>query len=300
MKLGDYASETLSTNTTSAYQADLDGFRRRGFTLPSSIDAIVSFLELLANRRNPRTLLRHLTALRWWHKENGHPDPTKDERVLKTMRGIERKHGKPKKQAIALRLNELDQISDFLIRSGKLIDFRNRALVLFGFFGAFRRSELAGLRWQDVEVVSDGLVINLHRSKTDQRGQGQRVVIPYGDLKRCPVRALLDWRRASEKFSGYVFRRLSKFSTVSEKPISDQQINCIVRELAMVVGLKNAKDYSAHSLRRGFATEVSRLGAPIASIQRHGRWRSINTVLDYIEAGRQFCDSPLNLMYERG
>jgi integrase len=294
-----YSDSILSENTNLAYQHDIEGYKLFGFELPASESEIVRFMEYAALRFNPRTILRKITAIRYWHKNNDYADPTQSTVVLKTMRGIERKHGRPKKQAIALRIHELDQISEFLLNSDRLIDIRNRALILLGFFGAFRRNELANMKWGDIEIASDGLVIHLNRSKTDQRGEGQRVVIPYGDLKNCPVRALLNWRRASEKFSGYVFRRISKFSTLSEKSISAHQINRIIQEVIKEVGLPNAKDYSAHSLRRGFATEASRLGAPIASIQRHGRWKSINTVLEYIEAGRQFSDNALNVFLDR-
>lgn len=253
-----------------------------------------------ASQHNPRTLNRRLTAIRQWHKLRGDTikDPTQSPIVTKTMRGIARLHGKPRRQALALRLKELDQITKYLIEHESVINIRNRAIILVGFFGAFRRSELVALKWEHVEFVSDGMVITLLRSKTDQSGEGQTCVIPFGNELRCPVRALIDWRQASKLWNGFIFRRISKTGTISSHGITGVYVNMLIRDLVKAVGLPNADQYSAHSLRRGFATEAARLGASMPAIQKHGRWRLIRTVVEYVEAGRRFEDSAVNVLFE--
>ena len=177
------------------------------------------------------------------------------------------------------------------------INIRNRALILTGFFGALRRSELVSLRWEQIEFVSDGMIITLPRSKTDQMGQGDQVAVPFGNESLCPVRALIEWRKASKLWDGYVFRRISKTGTLHKKTLTTDYFNRIIQRLAKEVNLLNAEGYSAHSLRRGFATESARLGASMPAIQRHGRWKSTKTVIEYIEAGRQFADSAVNVLF---
>jgi integrase len=142
------------------------------------------------------------------------------------------------------------------------------------------------------------MIVRLPRSKTDQLGEGADCVIPFGNEKRCPVRALIDWRRASGRAEGPIFRRLSSVGNPRRHAITSRQCNRILKQLVTAAGLPNPEGFSTHSLRRGFATEASRLGASMPAIQRHGRWRSTQTVLEYIEAGRQFTDSAVNVLFE--
>ena len=166
-------------------------------------------------------------------------DPTKAPNVVKIMQGIARLHGVPRKQAAALRLKDLDQMMVHLNQLPSIINIRNRALLLVGFFGAFRRSELVSLKWDQVSFATDGIVIKLSRSKTDQTGQGADCVIPFGNDLRCPVRALIDWRKASGVFEGAIFRRISKTGTVSDKAIGSRQVNRIVSDVAFDAELVN-------------------------------------------------------------
>jgi site-specific recombinase XerD len=301
-----YIQAATSDNTRIAYQSDIQHFIKWGGALPAAPQQVEVYLRECAQRYNPRTLKRRIITLRQWHKLKSQPDPTSAPNVIKTMQGIARLHGVPAKQAAALKLKDLDAINTNIgeaLTNDELANrvyLRNRALLLIGFFGAFRRSELVSLHWEQVHFVSDGVIIKLSRSKTDQTGQGADCVIPFGNALRCPVRALLDWRKASQQFAGPIFRRISKTGTVSGSAISGQSVNLILRQLAHDAGLTNAAQMSAHSLRRGFATESARLGASMPSIQRHGRWRSTKTVVEYIEAGRQFVDSAVNVLFDFG
>ena len=293
-----YINAAISDNTRLAYQSDIDHYLAQARTLPATPTAIQSYLKEGALNYNPRTLTRRIIALRQWHKLQGYEDPTQNPLVSKTMQGIARLHGIPKKQAHALRLQDLDRLMHHLKAETTKIAVRNRALILVGYFGAFRRSELVALKWEQVQFVSDGIIIQVPRSKTDQAGQGADCVIPFGNEIRCPVRALLEWRQISNRFEGPIFRRISKTGTISFSAISPQYINRMIKDLAKKVGLTNADQMSSHSLRRGFATESARLGASMPSIQRHGRWRSTRTVVEYIEAGRQFADSAVNVLFD--
>lgn len=293
-----YIHAATSDNTRRSYQSDIEHFLRAGFELPASAENIEEYLKLCADAYNPRTLVRRITALRQWHRFQGTADPTDTPLVRKTMQGIARLHGTPKKQALALRLEDLDKISAHLVEQGGLVDIRNRALILVGFFGAFRRSELVGLQWEHVSFVNDGMIITLPRSKTDQVGEGARCVIPFGNKERCPVQALLEWRNQAKLWSGAVFRRLSKTGTILGKAISTDYCNRLLRQIINDTGMPNAELYSAHSLRRGFATEAARLGASMPSIQRHGRWQTTRIVVEYIESGRQFTDSAVKVLFD--
>ena len=135
------------------------------------------------------------------------------------------------------------------------------------------------------------------RSKTDQSGQGENCVIPFGGADRCPVQALLDWKRLCKNQDGEVFSRITKAGTLRQGAICARQVNRILREIAKGAGLQNANRITAHALRRGFATESARCGASMPAIQRHGRWRSTKTVVEYIEAGRQLEDSAVHVLF---
>ena len=296
-RVGDsYLAAATSKNTRQAYQSDINHFLNSGRTLPTTPIYIESYLKECAQTLNPRTIKRRIIALRQYHVLMGLDDPTKAANVVKTMQGIARLHGAPRKQAAAIRLKDLDKMAQHLEQDPSIFNIRNRALILLGYFGAFRRSEISSLSWDEVSFVADGIVIKLMRSKTDQTGQGEDCIIPFGDDHRCPVRALIDWRKASSQLEGPIFRQLSKTGTILKDAICSRHINRIVKQVAKDAMIANADQVSAHSLRRGFATEAARLGASMPAIQKHGRWKSTKTVFEYIEAGRQFKDSAVNVM----
>ncbi len=293
-----YIHAATSDNTRLAYQSDIQHFLKSGGRLPASPEDLERYLKDSAPQYNPRTITRRMTALRQWHKLQGVDDPTQHPRVSKTLRGIARLHGRPKQQAAALRLSDLDKIITLLSKQHSLMAARNKALLLVGFFGAFRRSELVSLTWEHIQFASDGMIITLARSKTDQTGEGAACVIPFGNETRCPVRALIHWREVSGQWAGTIFRRITKTGQVRAEAIGPRYWNRLIRQLAIDAGIANAERISSRSLRRGLATEAARLGASMPAIQRHGRWRSTKTVVEYIEAGRQFADSAVNVLFD--
>jgi integrase len=183
------------------------------------------------------------------------------------------------------------------MQSSRLIDCRNRALLLVGFFGAFRRSELASIKWDDITDAPEGMEILVPRSKTDQIDEGQVCAIPKcDDVLLCPFTALAEWQKRSCSDTEYVFRQITAGGRILNVAIKPHQVNVIVKSTAIVCGLPDPDSYSSHSLRRGFATESSRKGAPFGSIMRHGRWRHEGTVLGYIDEGKRFDQNAASIM----
>ncbi len=294
----NYIHAATSDNTRAAYQSDIRHFLSLGFDLPSNPEALCNYLKLSAETLNPRTILRRVTSIRKWHELKGEGDPTDNALVTKTMQGISRLHGKPKCQALALTIKDLDKISEYLLKQETMTAKRNRAIIMVGYFGALRRSEIAKLQWENVSFEREGIVLTLLDSKTDNKGEGQKCIIPFGNEGRCPVQALLEWRQAAKQWDGPVFRRLSKTGRLLNTGISGRAICTVVQSVVKAIGLENPAGYSAHSLRRGFATESARRGASMPAIQKHGRWKTTSTVVEYVEAGRAFDDSAAKVLYD--
>lgn len=293
----NYIHAATSDNTRKAYQADIRHFVHWGGRLPTSGDVIMKYLQNHAEILNPRTLARRLTAIKNWHICQGFADPTTHPAIRKTLTGIKNVHGKPKEKATPLTLETIRKMSAVLGESGRLIDCRNRALLLIGFFGAFRRSELVGIKWSDITLVPEGMEVLIPRSKTDQGGEGQVCAIPKSDdVLLCPVGAMIEWKEYSNGDMNYVFRQITAGGRLLNKAIKPHQVNAVVKSIAMNCGLPDAESYSSHSMRRGFATEASRKGAPFGSIMRHGRWRHEGTVLGYIDEGKRFDQNAASIM----
>ncbi|MBV9576838.1 MAG: tyrosine-type recombinase/integrase [Gammaproteobacteria bacterium] len=287
--LENYIQAATSANTRKAYQTDVRHFIQWGGRLPTSAEAILQYLRHYAASLNSRTLSRRLTALKNWHLYQGFADPTSHPAIHKTLTGIRNIHGKPKKKAPPLTLAIITMMSAALSKSTRLIDYRNRALLLLGFFGAFRRSELVSLEWKNINYVTEGMEVLIPRSKTDQSGEGQICAIPKSQhTLLCPIAALTAWQERCDTHSDAIFRQITAGGNLLQPAIKAHQVNIIIKSIAMFCQLKEADTFSSHSLRRGFATEASKTGAPFGSIMRHGRWRHEGTVLGYIDEGKRF------------
>lgn len=295
----DYIHAATSNNTRKAYQSDIRHFMNWGGLLPASPDAIVNYLHQHASILNSRTLHRRLTAIKQWHLTQGFADPTSHPYIRKTITGIKNIHGKPKEKALALTLDDLKKIVLILSKSVRLIDIRNNALIQLGFFGAFRRSELIAIKWEDVTFSKEGIEIIIPRSKTDQSGEGQVCAIPNGNDSVCAVRALKLWQEYSGLSEGYIFRGISKSENILSHAIKSNQVNLIIKKIALDCNLENADNFSAHSLRRGFATEAAKRNATFQSIMRQGRWKHEGTVLGYIEDGKRFEENAAIVMFQK-
>lgn len=151
------------------------------------------------------------------------------------------------------------------------------------------------IHWEHVNFVPQGVEIFIARSKIDQEGEGQVCAIPYGNSSICPVSTLHQWREKS-KASGPIFVAINKSDRLREHAISPERVSSILKNLASECQLPKAEEFSAHSLRRGFATSASQKGAGLSAIMRHGRWRSERTVIGYIEEGQRFDDNAAGLL----
>lgn len=291
-----YLQAATSANTRKAYQADVRHFIAWGGLLPTTPDVLISYLTGQATQLNPRTLTRRLTALKHWHVYQGFADPTAHPTVRKTLTGIKQVHGKPKDKALPLTVETLLAMTHYLQSASQLRDWRNNALLQVGFFGAFRRSELVSIGIEHICFVPEGMEILIPRSKTDQHGEGQWCAIPYGNKQLCPVTAVQNWLEKAQLQQGPLFRRLTQQGTVTEEALKPGQVNRILQALAQQCQLPEAKRYSSHSFRRGFATTASQKGAPFGAIMRQGRWRHEGTVLGYIEEGKRFETNAANFI----
>lgn len=298
-----FISAATSENTRRTYRSAIRHFYAWGGVLPCDSGAALRYLLAYSDSLNPRTLALRLTALAQWHAFQGFPDPTADPGVRKTLKGVMRTRGKPRKKAKALPIEDLEAIVAKLGPDTSLIAIRNNALLQIGFFGALRRSELAALMVEELAWEADGLVITLARSKTDQEGEGVSKAIPYGgpDGICCPVRALKRWLEAANITSGAVFRRVTRWGVIGADPLSDGSINDILEACAKAADLAYAPELSSHSLRRGLATSAHRSGADFKDIKRQGGWRHDGTVQGYIEEAARFeANAALTLLRRKG
>jgi integrase len=283
-----YLAAATSQNTRKAYRNDIRQYENWGGILPATPESIVMHLQAFALSKNSRTLERRLIALRHWHTYQGFPDPTTHPIVAKTMIGITRIHGKPKDKAPALSPEDLQQMIENLRNHPSPTSLRDSALLQIGFFGALRRSEIVNIHYEHIKWEKHGIEILLPSSKTDQNHDGQYCAIPYGNELLCPVKALRLWLDSSGITAGAIFRRILHNKIVAETALTSLSVNHIVKRCARAANLSNSDQLSPHSLRRGLATSAARSNTPLHVIMRAGRWKQVNTVMEYIEANTRF------------
>ncbi len=286
-----FLAAATSDNTRRTYRSAIRHFYAWGGKLPCGEAAIIRYLLAYADSLNPRTLALRLTALSQWHLHQGFSDPASTPTVRKTLAGIMRTHGKPKRKARPLPVEDVERIVAYLATVDTLQARRDNALVQIGFFGGFRRSELASLEVPHIAWERDGIIITLQRSKTDQEGAGIAKAIPYADGPCCPATALRAWLDAAGIASGAVFRSISRWGAIGADALNDASVNTILQSCAKAAGLENVPELSGHSLRRGMATSAHRAGADFRDIKRQGGWRHDGTVQGYIEEASQFEDN---------
>lgn len=267
-----FLSAATSENTRRTYRSAIRHFQSWGGMLPCESLLVIRYLLHFAQDLNARTLALRLTALSQWHVFQGFADPTAHSDVRKTLKGIARTHGKPKRKAKALLIEDLETIVSGMLGDVSLPDLRNRALLQIAFFGAFRRSEVANLDIGELAWEPGGLVITLSRSKTDQEGLGIVKAIPYGEPGGvcCPVTALREWLDAAGITAGPVFRRITREGRIGADPLYAGSINDILKTCATKTGLPYVPELSGHSFRRGLATSAHRAGADFQNIKRQG------------------------------
>lgn len=245
-----YQIAATSDNTRRAYQSDIRHFENWGGQLPATTESILRYLHTFAETLNPRTLSRHITALKQWHRYQNFPDPTQSPIVGKTLTGITRVHGKPKIKATPLLPEHLIKITEYLSALNTLASIRDNALLQMGFLGAFRRSELVEIKVEHINWQPDGIEILIPKSKTDQQNTGQYCAIPNGNETLCAIRALKKWIDIAKINDGFIFRRVYKGDKISDVNLTAAAVNEILKKHANDTGIENAIDFSSHSMRR--------------------------------------------------
>jgi site-specific recombinase XerD len=290
-----YVRSAKAANTIKAYQSDWTHFRnfcaeRNVESRPAAPATVAAYAADSARRLKARTVERRLTALSQAHQLAGFASPAEDKLVRTVMAGIRRVKGTAQTGKDPLSAELLRKM--FAGMPGDLLAGRDRALLLVGFAGALRRSELVALRHEDIRFGEEGLVITISKSKTDPDGAGQTIGIPYGSHpESCPVRALSSWLDQSRITSGHLFPAIGRWGReVTAKPICDHQLAKIIKSLAARADL-DPEVFSGHSLRSGLATSAAEGGASERSIMDQTRHRSLKQVRKYIRRGSLFKDN---------
>lgn len=308
-----YWRAATSDNTRRAYRSAVRQFERWGGLLPSNETQIIGYLQYQAQRINARSLSLHITALSQWHQFQQLPDPTQSPLVKKTLKGIRRVHGKPQQKAAALQWEHIERLHDYLkTQDDSLANCRNRALLLVGFFGAFRRSELVAIEAQHIEWQPQGVLIHIPRSKTDVHGEGMVRAIPYAPTSdHCPVLQLKTWlerwqaaQRANDgelnkaktisitpEEHQPIFCAINRWGQLQNKALHPSAVNTLLKQWGKACLLPFVPQLSSHSLRRGMSTAAARAGADFAAIKKQGGWKRDATVWEYIEEGNRFNDN---------
>ncbi len=306
----DFQRMSKAETTRKAYRAAVRAWcgwcdRREVPPLPGASTDVAAFLAAERHRGlSPNSINLRRSAIRYLHRAADCPVPTDDARVAATVAGIRRDAARrgeqpnKKKAATTPVLHRLlDPIPD------DLRGLRDRALILVGFAGALRRSELAAIAMRDLESTVRGLRLTLAHSKSSQ-ADAVTVPLPYGKTELCPVRALERWLAASGITEGPVFRRiwLPKHASGAEPPplprlgaeaLTAHSVALIVQARGAAAGFGRL-ELGGHSLKRGALTTGMDRGAHPAKLKRLGRHKSFDVLGEYLEFGDLFDGHPLS------
>ena len=275
-------------NTLKAYQSDFKDFatfcKKNGLnSLPSEPKIVAIYITHLSSFSKYSTLKRRLASIKVVHKLKGHYIDTKHPIIIENLMGIKRKMGAKQNAKKPLLINDLKKIIKVIDEEkNNLKKLLNKALLLIGFAGGFRRSELVSIEYDDLDFVTEGVKIIVKRSKTDQTGLGMIKAIPYfGNKTYCPVTSLRKWINISKIDNGKIFN------------ISDKTVALKIKKYASLAGL-DYKKYSGHSLRSGFATSTAETGADERSIMAMTGHKTTQMVRRYIHESNLFKNNALN------
>ena len=277
-----------ATNTIRAYKADYKDFAffciKNGFKpMPSEPKIISLYLTFLSKSCKFSTLKRRLASISIIHKLSGQYIDVKHPLITENLMGIKRIKGSYQKAKKPILINDLKLIIDVIDKEkNERKKNKNRTLILVGFAGGFRRSELVAIDYEDLDFVKEGVKIFVKRSKTDQSGEGMTKGIPYfSNSNYCPVMSLKKLLEESKIKSGKIFN------------ISDKSVSLKIKKYADLAGL-DSKKYSGHSLRSGFATSTAELGAEERSIMAMTGHKTTQMVRRYIQEANLFKNNALN------
>ena len=289
-------------NTIRAYKSDFKDFgafcvKHNFKTLPTDPKIVSLYLTYLSGRgAKMSTLRRRLVSISMIHKLKGHYLDTKHPVIIENLMGIKRTKGSVQRGKKPILIKELKAIIN-VINEEKIDEIkkiRDKTIILVGFGGGFRRSELISIDHEDLEFVPEGVKITIKRSKTDQFGEGMVKGLPYfSNQEYCPVAHLKKWLEISKIKNGSIFRRFIKGCSLSKNRLTDQSIVLLIKDYLNLAGIEN-KNYSGHSLRSGFATVSAESGADERSIMAMTGHKTTQMVRRYIKEANLFKNNALN------
>jgi len=274
-----------ANNTLRAYHSDFKDFSifcsKNGLSsMPTQPKILALYLTHLSKTSKFSTLRRRIASISVIHKLKGHYLDTKHPIIMENLHGIKRTLGSRQKAKKPILINDLKLIINVIHKE----KYRDKALILIGFAGGFRRSELVNIEHEDIEFVQEGVKIVIKRSKTDQSGEGTIKAIPYFDNEKyCPVKAL-------KNYMTYGFAIANKGKIFD---ISDKSVALIIKRYAEKAGLDSSK-YAGHSLRSGFATTAAEFGAEERNIMAMTGHKTTQMVRRYIHEANLFKNNALN------
>lgn len=287
--VNNYVLAAQSASTTRSYAQDVRHFKANGGKIPASPEMLADYISRFAGNQvsglSVATLQHRLVAIHRAHTDKGYASPVGDKLVKRTMQGIRRTFGVAQRQVQALVKDDLLELLVLVATQKPLKAARDKALLLIGFAGAFRRSELVALRVEDITPHAHGIDLKLTRSKTDQEGEGRTVFVPLAKSEdRCPVRALRAWLELSNIGEGPLFRRVSRHDLlVGNQALTPQSVTLVVKaSMQRAKGVDAAKAVSSHSLRAGFVTEAAMVGMQTSVIMGQTGHKSLDMVFRYI------------------
>ncbi len=290
-----------ANNTLRAYKSDFRDFgafcaKHKLHSLPTEPKIVSLYLTHLSKNSKISTLRRRLVSISMVHKLKGHYLDTKHPIIVENLMGIRRVKGSIQQGKKPILINHLKSIINVINEQKKeeIKKLRDKTIILLGFGGGFRRSELISIDFEDLEFVPEGIKITLRRSKTDQFGEGMIKGLPYFSNEiYCPIVSLKRWLEISKIKSGPIFRRFAKGSTLTNKRLTDQSVVLLMKEYLNLAGIEN-KNFAGHSLRSGFATVAAESGADERSIMAMTGHKTTQMVRRYIKEANLFKNNALN------
>jgi len=280
-----YFDASLSENTRTAYASRWASYQAWAVAnkLPfrpdqETAETVALFVTHLAEEgRAVSTVQQYLAAISLAHRGQDRQSPTTLSKIKQLVKGIKNAKGAAPSKKKAVTVEDVKRMVKACLPTPK--GKRDRAMLLFGFVGALRRSELVGIHVEHIEVIKDGLKVLIPKSKTDQEGRGRHVTLPFGG-EACPGKALKAWLNASGITEGPLFRRTFPSGRVGDKALTPRTVAMIIKEYANEVGL-DANDFSGHSLRSGYVTEAVKRGAADHEVMAQTGHKSVQVLHGY-------------------
>ena len=285
-------------HTITAYRSDWNDFcdwcsYHHVSSFPAEPETIVNYMNDLADHAKANTVARRISAVTENFDAAGLlENPCRMPLVKNALRGIKRMKGTIQQGKLPILFDDIKEMLTY-IEGNPLQRARDKAILLTGFYGAMRRSEITNLDVEDIRFTRLGMLITLRKSKTDPFDKGQMIAIPYvQDSQICAVCAVKNWLSLSNITTGPVFRGFTKGHKIRSTRISDKTIALLVKHYVGLMGM-DPKDYGAHSLRHGFATSAAQHHVEERQIMRQTRHKSQSVVRRYIDEADRLIDNPI-------